>query len=124
MLAILRRFISLFITLQNRFSDAVDGLDGNDDGGTISSWYVFSALGFYPIAGTDRYWIGSPCVDGATVALPEGKTLTVTVDNQSEKNVFVASVSFNGEQLETPCLTHALLSQGGELAFTMTDKAK
>ena len=71
-------------TLKNRFSADVDGLDGNDDGGTISSWYVFSALGFYPIAGTDRYWIGSPCVNGATVALPEGKTLTVTVENQSE----------------------------------------
>lgn len=111
-------------TLQNRFSDAVDGLDGNDDGGTISSWYVFSALGFYPIAGTDRYWIGSPCINGATVALPEGKTLTVTVDNQSEKNVYVASVTFNGEPLVAPYLTHAQLSQGGELAFTMVDKAK
>ena len=123
MLAILRRFISLFITLQNRFNDAVDGLDGNDDGGTISSWYVFSALGFYPIAGTDRYWIGSPCVEGATVALPEGKTLTVTVDNQSGDNVYVAAVTLNGEPLTEPYLTHAQLAAGGELAFTMTDRA-
>ena len=109
-------------TLQNRFSAAVDGLDGNDDGGTLSSWYVFSALGFYPIAGTDRYWIGSPCVNGASLSLPGGKTLTVTVRNQSESNVFVASVSFNGEPLTEPYLTHAQLSQGGELLFTMASR--
>ena len=109
-------------TLQNRFSADVDGLDGNDDGGTISSWYVFSALGFYPIAGTDRYWIGSPCVDGASLTLPGGKTLTVTVNGQSRKNVYAASVAFNGEPLTEPYLTHAQLSQGGELTFTMTDR--
>lgn len=110
-------------TLKNRFSAAVDGLDGNDDGGTVSSWYVFSALGFYPIAGTDRYWIGSPCVDGATVTLPEGKTLTVTVENQSANNIYVAAVTFNGEPLTEPYLTHARLAQGGTLSFTMTDRA-
>ena len=109
-------------TLANRFSDDVDGLDGNDDGGTISGWYVFSALGFYPIAGTDRYWIGSPCVNGATVTLPEGRTLTVTVNNQSARNVYVSSVSFNGEPLTEPYLTHAQLARGGELTFAMTDR--
>ncbi|MBQ6019881.1 MAG: GH92 family glycosyl hydrolase [Clostridia bacterium] len=110
-------------TLKNRFSTDSDGLDGNDDGGTLSSWYVFSALGFYPIAGTDRYWIGSPCVDGATLTLPNGNTLKITANNQSGKNVYVASVTFNGAPLASPYLTHAQLLEGGELVFEMTDVA-
>ena len=109
-------------TLSDRFSDDIDGLDGNDDGGTLSAWYVFSALGFYPIVGTDLYWIGSPCVDGAELSLPGGKTLTVTVANQSAKNVYVASVTLNGEPLTDFTVTHAQLAQGGTLAFTMTSR--
>ena len=107
-------------TLKNRFSTDVNGLDGNDDGGTLSSWYIFSALGFYPVAGTDRYWIGSPNVRGAELTLPGGKTLKVTVNNQSEENVYVAAVTFNGEPLARPYLTHEALAAGGELAFEMS----
>ena len=107
-------------TLENRFSTDINGLDGNDDGGTLSSWYVFSALGFYPVAGTDRYWIGSPCVNGASLSLPDGKTLTVTVNNQSKENVYVSSVTLNGKPPTQPYLTHEALSSGGELTFTMS----
>ena len=109
--------------MTDRFSADPDGLDGNDDGGTLSAWYVFSAMGFYPIAGSDRYWIGSPCVDGASLTLPGGKTLTVTVQNQSEKNVYVSAVTLNGEALTAPFLRHSRIANGGELVFTMTDKA-
>ena len=109
-------------TLKNRFSADVNGLDGNDDGGTLSAWYVFSALGFYPDAGTDRYRIGSPCVNGAAVTLPGGKTLHVTVENQSEKNVYVASVTLNGVPLTDHTVTHDALSAGGELVFTMSSR--
>ena len=107
-------------TLKNRFSDDVDGLDGNDDGGTLSAWYVFSALGFYPDAGTDRYRIGSPCVNGATLTLGNGRTLTVRAENQSEKNVYVSSVTLNGAPVSGPFLTHEQLAAGGELVFTMS----
>ena len=107
-------------TLKNRFSTDPDGLDGNDDGGTLSSWYVFSALGFYPIAGTDRYWIGSPCVDSAEIKLPGGALLKITANNQSEKNIYVSSVALNGVPLEEPFLTHADLAAGGELVFEMS----
>ena len=106
-------------TLDNRFSTEPDGLDGNDDGGTISAWYVFSALGLYPIAGTDRYWIGSPCVDGAVLTLADGKTLTVTVRNQSRRHVYVSAVTLNGKRLDTPFLTHADIADGGSLTFEM-----
>ncbi|MBQ7638454.1 MAG: GH92 family glycosyl hydrolase [Clostridia bacterium] len=108
-------------TLKNRFSADIDGLDGNDDGGTTSSWYVFSAMGFYPIVGTDRYWIGSPCVDEAVLSLPGNKTLTVRAVNQSEKNIYVSSVSLNGQKLAEPYIDHASLMQGGELTFVMSD---
>ena len=107
-------------TLRNRFDTDIDGLDGNDDGGTLSSWYVFSALGFYPIAGTDRYYIGSPCVESAAIALENGKTLNVRAIDQSEKNIYVKSVTLNGKPLAEPYLTHAEIMNGGELVFTMS----
>ena len=110
-------------TLENRFSTDINGLDGNDDGGTTSTWYVFSALGFYPLAGTDKYWVGSPNVDSAEITLSNGKTLKVTANNQSEKNIYVSSVTFNGEKLDGFYVTHGQLMNGGELVFEMTNKA-
>ena len=107
-------------TLAERFSTDVDGLDGNDDGGTISAWYVFSAMGFYPLAGTDKYWIGSPNVDAAEITLSNGNTLNIKAVNQSEKNVYVKSVTLNGVELEGNYITHEQLSNGGELVFTMS----
>ncbi len=107
-------------TLKNRFSSDVNGLDGNDDGGTLSAWYVFSAMGFYPLAGTDKYWIGSPNIDNATVNLGNGKTLNIEAFNQSEENVYVYSVTLNGEELEGPYVTHEQLMNGGTLRFYMS----
>ncbi len=109
-------------TLSERFGTEVNGLDGNDDGGTLSSWYVFSSLGFYPIAGTDRYWIGSPAVDSAEMKLSNGSTLKVTVNNQGEKNIYVSSVTFNGEKLDSTEFNHSMIKNGGEFVFNMTDK--
>ena len=110
-------------TLENRFSTDINGLDGNDDGGTISAWYVFSSLGFYPLAGTDKYWIGSPCVDSAEITLSNGNVLKVTAKNQSDKNIYVSSVTLNGEKLDGVYVTHEQLMNGGELVFEMSNKA-
>lgn len=110
-------------TLKNRFSTDINGLDGNDDGGTISAWYVFSSLGFYPLAGTDKYWIGSPCVDNAEITLSNGNILKVTAKNQGNKNVYVSSVTLNGEKLDGVYVTHEQLMGGGELVFEMSNKA-
>ena len=106
-------------TLKNRFSTDINGLDGNDDGGTVSAWYALSALGIYPNVGTDEYFIGSPAVDRAVITLANGKTLTVTARNNSDKNVYVRSVTLNGEPIEDFTITHAALLEGGELAFDM-----
>ena len=111
-------------TLAERYSTDINGLDGNDDGGTISAWYVFSAMGFYPLAGTDKYWLGSPNLDSAEIALSNGKTLKVTAVNQSEDNVYVSSVKLNGVELEDLYVTHEQLMAGGELVFTMSNTAK
>ena len=111
-------------TLENRFSTDINGLDGNDDGGTISAWYVFSAMGFYPLAGTDKYWLGSPNLDSAEISLPNGKTLKMTAENQSDKNIYVERVTFNGKELKDIYITHAELMKGGELVFTMTSESK
>ena len=106
-------------TLDNRFSSDINGLDGNDDGGTVSSWYVFSAMGFYPLAGSDKYWIGSPNVESAEIALANGKTLKVTANNQGKKNVYVKSVTLNGASIDGCYITHQQLMAGGELVFEM-----
>ena len=109
-------------TLKNRFSTDINGLDGNDDGGTLSSWYVFSALGFYPLAGSDKYWIGSPNINSAEITLSNGNVLKITANNQSDKNVYVKSVTLNGEKLDGCYVTHSQLMGGGELVFEMSNK--
>ena len=111
-------------TLENRFSTDIDGLDGNDDGGTISAWYVFSSMGFYPLAGTDLYWLGSPNLDSAEITLPNGKTLKIITINQSDKNIYVEKVTFNGKELKDIYITHEELMKGGELIFTMSAESK
>ncbi|EEF22778.1 conserved hypothetical protein, partial [Ricinus communis] len=67
-----------------------DGLGGNDDTGQMSAWYIFTSLGFYPVApGSDQYSTGSPAVDHAVINLDNGKKFTINVKNQSAKNVYV-----------------------------------
>lgn len=107
-------------TLAERFSSDINGLDGNDDGGTVSAWYVFSSMGFYPLAGTDKYWIGSPNIDSAEITLSNGNTLNIKTVNQSENNIYVKSVTLNGTQLTGNYITHEQLTGGGELVFTMS----
>ena len=105
--------------LDTKYADTYYGLDGNDDGGTLSAWYVFSALGFYPIAGTTRYEIGAPLFERAVTDLGEGKTLTVIADNYAPENCYVDSVSLNGKTLDRSYFTHDEIANGGELRFVM-----
>ncbi len=105
--------------LDTYYATAPDGVDGNEDGGALSAWYVLSAIGIYPVAGTDEYWIGSPCVDSATVTLASGNTLTVTAENQNADNVYVQSITLNGVKLTSARISHEQLMQGGTLTFVM-----
>ena len=105
--------------LDTQYADTYYGLGGNDDGGTLSAWYVLSALGFYPVAGTTKYQIGSPLFDKAVVQMGEGKVLTVVAENNSPKNVYVQKISLNGTPFGKTWFDHADIANGGELHFVM-----
>jgi predicted alpha-1,2-mannosidase len=107
--------------LKNQYRPTPDGLGGNDDCGQMSAWYLFSALGFYPVApGSDQYSLGSPVVKTATIKLENGRTLTIRAENQGEKNVYVKSVTVNGKRLDRRYLTHSELMGGGTIVFQMS----
>ena len=109
--------------LKNQYKAAPDGLGGNDDCGQMSAWYLFSALGFYPVApASDHYDLGSPLIKTAVLKLENGKTLTIEAKNQSDKNVYVREVSINGKVINRSFITHAEIMNGGRITFTMSDK--
>ncbi|WP_022823886.1 GH92 family glycosyl hydrolase [Hymenobacter norwichensis] len=109
--------------LPKMYRPTPDGLGGNDDCGQMSAWYIFSSLGFYPVApGSPEYALGSPAVHGATLNLENGNTFRITVKNQSDKNVYVKEVRLNGQKLTRPFLQYADVVKGGELVFTMAGK--
>lgn len=111
--------------LKKQFKPTPDGLGGNDDCGQMSAWYIFTALGFYPVApGSDQYAIGSPAVDGATIQLENGKTFTIEAQNQGDKNVYVQKMLLNGQPLNRLYLTHSDITDGGKLVFVMGEKPK
>ena len=104
----------------SQYKDGPEGLSGNDDCGQMSAWYIFSAMGFYPVnpAGGE-YVIGAPQLKKMTVHLPGGKTFTVKADDISETNRRVASVKLNGEPLEGATISHEAIMAGGTLEFEM-----
>jgi predicted alpha-1,2-mannosidase len=104
--------------LSDRYANSPDGLDGNDDAGTLSAWYVLSSLGIYPQPGTDRYWIGSPAVEGASLRLGSSDVLSIEVRNQSPKNVYVQSLTVNGAPWCRPWIRHAEL-RNATLVFVL-----
>jgi predicted alpha-1,2-mannosidase len=107
--------------LGNQYHAAPDGLGGNDDTGQMSAWYIFTALGFYPVApGSDEYSLGSPAIDGAVLQLENGKTLRIEAKNQGPKNVFVSKVTLNGQPLTRRYITHDEIVSGGMLVFYMS----
>jgi predicted alpha-1,2-mannosidase len=111
--------------LKKQFKPTPDGLGGNDDCGQMSAWYIFTALGFYPVApGSDQYAIGSPAVDGATLQLENGKSFVIEAQNQGEKNVYVQKALLNGQPLNRFYLTHSDIIKGGKLVFVMGDKPR
>jgi len=104
--------------MEKKYTTGPEGIPGNDDGGTMSAWYIFSALGFYPIAGGDRYWVGSPIFRRAVVHM-EGGDLVVTADGASPGAKYVRSVSLNGKPLAKPWFYHSDIANGGTLSFKM-----
>jgi predicted alpha-1,2-mannosidase len=104
------------------YKNAADGLAGNDDAGQMSAWYVFSALGFYPVTpGTPRYSIGTPRFDDVTVQVGGGKRLRILAPGAEAGKFYVRSVTLNGKLLDRNYLTHSEITSGGEVSFEMSD---
>ncbi|MFG2634697.1 GH92 family glycosyl hydrolase [Streptomyces sp. NPDC048362] len=104
-------------------SEIGQGYHGDEDNGEQSGWYLFSALGFYPLVmGSGEYSIGSPLFKKVTVHLENGRDLVVKAPRNSAKNVYVQGVSFDGRPWRSTSLPHSLLSKGGVLEFSMGDK--
>ena len=109
--------------LPNQYKAKVDGLSGNDDCGQMSAWYIFTALGFYPVCpGSNEFAITSPLVSSAKVQLENGKTIEIVTKNQSEKNRYIQKVSWNKLPLATPFLNYKEISDGGILYLVMGPK--
>ncbi|MCC5931339.1 MAG: GH92 family glycosyl hydrolase [Cyclobacteriaceae bacterium] len=104
--------------LQNKYKNEAYGLDGNDDGGTLSAWHVLSALGIYPVAGSDEYHIGAPLFEKAVLTLPGGE-LTIEAKNYGANNMFVNKVVLNGLELDRTRIKHHEIASGGKLVFHM-----
>ena len=106
--------------METMYHDAPDGLCGNDDAGQMSAWYIFSALGFYPVCpGSDQYTIGSPLVKSAILKLENGKTLEIEAVNQTPENVHVKKVLVNGNAIKRNYLAHTEIVSGGKITFIM-----
>ncbi len=106
--------------LETWFTDTLYGMPGDEDGGGMSAFVVFSMLGLYPVTpGVPVYDIGSPVFDRATIRLHNGKTLQLVAHNNSRDNKYIQSIKLNGQSLQQVWVRHAALASGGTLEFEM-----
>lgn len=108
--------------LARHYRPAHNGLPGNDDAGTMSAWYVWSAIGLYPLAGQTTYFIGSPIFDSAAIRLENGKTFTVVAHNTSDANLYAQTATLNGRPWNKATLDHQDIMNGGTLVLEMGPK--
>lgn len=114
-----RGFAQIDWVRRTKYGTGPDGLDGNDDAGTLSAWYVFSALGLYPLAGSDLYIVGTPLFPRAVLHLPTGD-LEIVAPEVDAQHIYVKSLSLNGQALTRPFVHHADLLGGAVLRFEMS----
>jgi predicted alpha-1,2-mannosidase len=102
------------------YANLPSGIDGDDDCGQMSAWYLFTALGFYPVnPASGDYMIGSPLFKKMTLRLDNGKTLTVIAENNSDKNVYIQSATLDGKMLNKPVIRYDQIMAGATLKFVM-----
>lgn len=105
------------------FGDGPTGLSGDEDGGALCAWYVFAALGFYPVnPPSGEYSLSSPIFEKVEIQLPDEKKFVIIADNASKSNKYIKSVSLNGEKLDKPFISHNQIIKGGILRFELTDR--
>lgn len=102
------------------YKNTPDGISGNEDCGQMSAWYIFSALGFYPVTpGSNDYIIGTPALEKASIALDNGLFFNVSANNLNPQNIYIQDATLNGKPLNTTYITHEEIIQGGHLVFNM-----
>jgi predicted alpha-1,2-mannosidase len=107
--------------MDKKYKTGVMALDGDDDAGTLSSYFVWSALGFYPLAGSDLYIVGTPLFENVRLdILDSSQVLEIRAPGVSESMKYVKSVKFNGQTLENPYFGHSTIQNGGVLEFEMS----
>ena len=110
-------------TMNRLYQPTPDGYCGDEDNGQTSAWYIFSALGFYPVTpATDQYVLGAPLFKKATIHLENGKNIEIKADNNSEENRYVKSLNMNGKSYSKNWLSHQELMKGATLQFNMENK--
>ena len=108
--------------IMNRmYVNNIDGLHGNYDCGQMSAWYIFTAMGFYPVCpGSDQYVLGAPYVPSCKLTLPDGKLFLIKAPGVSDKKRYVKEVKLNGKPYDKLYLTHSDIMAGGTLEFFMS----
>ena len=114
----------LVAQIQNElYNNTYSGYQGNEDCGQMSSWYIFSAMGFYPVNPANSvYVIGSPTLKSAEIKLENGVSFKITTKNVSKQNVYIQSVKLNGKPYTKTYITHNDIVKGGSLEFEMGKK--
>lgn len=108
--------------MKTQYNDTPYGLCGNEDCGQMSAWYVFSAMGLYPVnPASGRYDFGSPIFDEVKINLENNKTFTIIANNNSATNLYIASAKLNGEPYDKNYVMHEDIINGGTLEFEMTN---
>lgn len=109
--------------MDQMYKNNIRGLSGNDDCGQMSAWYLFSAMGFYPVCpGSDQYVIGAPFLPYMQINLPNGKTVTIKAPGVSDRNRYIRNVRVNGRPYTKLYFTHDQLVNGSTIEFDMTSK--
>ena len=96
------------------------GIPGQDDSGSMSAWYVFSAMGFFPVAGQDLYLIGTPLFAESTIQLEGNKQFRIIAKNHVAKNIYVVGATLNRRKLNRAWFKHSEISKGGKLVLEMS----
>lgn len=109
--------------MDRMYQPTPDGYCGDEDNGQTSAWYVFSALGFYPVCpGTDQYALGSPLFKKAVITLENGRQTVLSAPENNSVNRYIAELKINGKDYNRNYLTHRMLTDGADISFGMSDR--
>lgn len=109
--------------IRKLYSNTPEGLPGNDNYGQLSTWYVFSAIGFYPVNPCNgKYRLGTPLFEKVVLKLGQDRRFIIKANKENDRYIYVKEVLLNGDPLDRPWITHEEILRGGELEFILTDQ--